>query len=124
LLSEHEALLQELQNLLPDLAGRWQKLQPQILLLMTADTSTIAVRLLQLKMWFPEANVSTMVSQRYSLGTHILCNAVAIEIFAHDSPYGNTPPATVHNWHINYAHIAGLPWFLMKSSKEFLLPSK
>lgn len=80
MLSEHEALLQELQNLLPDLAGRWQKLQPQILLLMTADTSTIAVRLLQLKTWFPEANVSTMVSQRYSLGMHVLCNVVALKI--------------------------------------------
>ncbi|DBA70406.1 TPA: hypothetical protein ACH3X2_011820 [Trebouxia sp. C0005] len=59
--------LKELQDLLPDLAGRWQKLQPQILLLMTADTSIVAVRLLQLKMWFPEANVSTMVSQRPTL---------------------------------------------------------
>ncbi|DBA97160.1 TPA: hypothetical protein ACH3X1_014926 [Trebouxia sp. C0004] len=59
--------LKELQNLLPDLAGRWHKLQPQILLLMTADTSTVAVRLLQLKLWFPEANVSTMVSQRPTL---------------------------------------------------------
>ena len=72
--------MQELQNLLPDLADCWQKLQPQILLLMTADTSTVAVRLLQLKMWFPEANVSTMVSQRYSLGMHILCNDVALKI--------------------------------------------
>lgn len=59
--------LKELQNLLPDLADRWQKLQPQILVLMIADTSTVAVRLLQLKMWFPEANVSTMVSQRPTL---------------------------------------------------------
>ena len=81
LLSEYEALMQELQNLLPDLADRWQKLQPQILVLMIADTSTVAVRLLQLKMWFPEANVSTMVSQRYSLGMHVLCNVFALKIF-------------------------------------------
>jgi hypothetical protein len=72
LLLKYEALLQELQTLLPDLADRWQKLQPQILLLMTADTSTVAMRLLQLKLWFPEANVSAMVSQRYLLGTHIM----------------------------------------------------
>lgn len=72
--------MQELQDLLPDLAGRWQKLQPQILLLMTADTSIVAVRLLQLKMWFPEANVSTMVSQRYSLGIHVLCKVAALKV--------------------------------------------
>lgn len=59
--------LQELQHLLPDLASRWQTIQPQILLSMAADTRTIATRLLQLKLWFPAANVSIMVTHRPTL---------------------------------------------------------
>jgi len=56
-------LLQVVRQLLPDLAGRLQNLRPEILLSLTADTSAVASRLLQLKMWFPRANVSIMVAQ-------------------------------------------------------------
>lgn len=59
--------MQVLQQLVPDLSGCWHKLQPEILLAMTADTSAVASKLLQLKMWFPQANVSMMVAQRPTL---------------------------------------------------------
>lgn len=57
-------LLQELQNLLPDLSGSLHNLNPQILKALTADTSLIALRLLQLTIWFPSANISIMVARR------------------------------------------------------------
>ena len=56
-------LFQELQNLLPDLRGKWHKLQPQTVQALQADTSAVASKLMQLKVWFPKANVSIMVAK-------------------------------------------------------------
>ena len=56
--------VQELRHLLPDLEGQWKRLQPGILQALAADTDTVAARMLQLKIWFPQANVSRMVAIR------------------------------------------------------------
>ena len=56
-------LVQELQHLLPDLPLS-KHTNPALVKALAADTCTIASRLLQLKSWFPSANVSMMVADR------------------------------------------------------------
>lgn len=56
-------LAQELEHLLPDLRLTIHT-KPALVKALAADTRTIASRLLQLKSWFPSANVSMMVADR------------------------------------------------------------
>lgn len=56
-------LVQELQHLLPDLRLTIHT-NPALVKALVADTCTTASRLLQLKSWFPSANVSMMVTDR------------------------------------------------------------
>ena len=56
-------LMQELEHLLPDLRLSIHT-NPALVKALAADTRAIASRLLQLKTWFPSANVSMMVTDR------------------------------------------------------------
>ena len=56
-------LVQALQHLLPDLCLNAHQ-NPQLVKALAADTCVIASRLLQLKAWFPSANISKMVADR------------------------------------------------------------
>lgn len=67
-------LAQELKHLLPDLRLNIYT-KPALVKALAADTRSIASRLLQLKSWFPSANVSMMVADR----SHML--AVVEELF-------------------------------------------
>ena len=57
------SLPQELQCLLPDLPIHAHT-KTQLVKALAADTCTTASRLLQLKTWFPSANISIMVAHR------------------------------------------------------------
>lgn len=57
------ALPQDLQRLLPDLPIHSPS-KTQLVRALAADTCTTASRLLQLKSWFPSANISIMVAHR------------------------------------------------------------
>ncbi|PNH09190.1 Cyclin-dependent kinase 3 [Tetrabaena socialis] len=61
--------VQELLTLLPDLRERLLSLKPSILVELCLDTRGVAIKLIQLRELFPEANVSALVSRRPTLLT-------------------------------------------------------
>ncbi|WIA10616.1 hypothetical protein OEZ85_010798 [Tetradesmus obliquus] len=64
---ELEDRLQQLYNLLPDLASRLVKAPPKRVAQLAASTEIIAERLLRLRDIFPQANTSNMVNNRLTL---------------------------------------------------------
>ncbi|KAF6259426.1 hypothetical protein COO60DRAFT_1513264 [Scenedesmus sp. NREL 46B-D3] len=65
--AELEERLQQLYNLLPDLASRLVKAPPKRVAQLAVNTDSIAARLLSLRDIFPQANTSKMVSNRLTL---------------------------------------------------------
>ncbi len=59
--------LGELQRLLPNLLQKMAVMGPDLLAQLSADPSQLAEKLLQLKIIFPEADTSRMVSNQISL---------------------------------------------------------
>ncbi|PNW80289.1 hypothetical protein CHLRE_08g385600v5 [Chlamydomonas reinhardtii] len=61
--------LQELLTLLPDLRDRLLSLSPAILVELAADTAGVALKLIQLREWFPAANLGMLLARRPTLLT-------------------------------------------------------
>lgn len=59
--------LQELVLLLPDLASQLPSLHPKTLAVLAADTAGVAQKLIWLRLLFPSADVSQMISRRPTL---------------------------------------------------------
>ena len=59
--------LEELRQLLPNLVPKMAKMGPDNLAKLAADPSKLALKLVQLKESFPEADTSRMVAHRMSL---------------------------------------------------------
>ncbi|GIL83712.1 hypothetical protein Vretimale_10507 [Volvox reticuliferus] len=64
---EMDERLQQLGALLPGLQSRLAKAPPKLVARLAVNTGEVAQRLLRLKIAFPQANLSTMVSNRLSL---------------------------------------------------------
>ena len=59
--------LQELSQLLPNLASKMTRMGPDNLAKLVADPSQLALKLVQLRAIFPEANTARMVAHRMAL---------------------------------------------------------
>lgn len=59
--------LQDLHALLPEVAKRWRSLPADVFQALTTDPPATVLKLVQLRSWFPTADVSLMVSRRPSL---------------------------------------------------------
>lgn len=67
LLATGAADLQELVLLLPDLASQLPGLHPKTLAVLAADIRGVAQKLIRLRLLFPSADVSQMISRRPTL---------------------------------------------------------
>lgn len=67
--------MQEMQSLLPDMTTKWHRLPPDVFQAIIKDPEATVAKLVQLKAWFPQANISLVVSCRqviYATHNHLI----------------------------------------------------